>query len=133
MKFPEEPELTRAETETEDSGVSSCPGSKDNVETSVSNWRVLTAGHGGLTGQVLTRCSEEAQYKHNPAARQRRAESTFMGPGTGGPEAGEARWGVTSSSSQAARHCEMREVALHEAFQSHGVVIYRHQGTNTKI
>ncbi len=44
MKFPEEPESTRAETETEDSGVSSCTGSKDNVETLGSNWRVLTLG-----------------------------------------------------------------------------------------
>ncbi len=33
MKFPEEPKSTRAETETEDSGVSSCTGSRDNVET----------------------------------------------------------------------------------------------------
>ncbi len=117
MKFPEEPESTRAETETEDSGVSSFTGSKDNVETSGSNWRVLTAGRGGLMGQVLIRCFEEAQYKHNPATRrrahsvhERRAGSTCMGSGTGGPEAGEARWSVASSSSQAARHCVMREV-----------------------
>ncbi len=37
MKFPEESELTRAETETEDSGVSSCTGSRDNVETAGSS------------------------------------------------------------------------------------------------
>ncbi len=66
-------------------------------------------------GQVLMRCSGEAQYKHNPAARrraegrERRAESTCMGSCTGGLEAGEARWDVASSSSQAARRCEMWE------------------------
>ncbi len=70
IKFPEEPESTRAETETEDSGASSCTGSKDKVETSGSSWSALTATCGGLTGQFLMKWSVDAQYRVNSAARK---------------------------------------------------------------
>lgn len=61
MKLHEEPESTGVETETEQSGVSSCTGNKDKVAISGSSCRVLTVGHVGLTLQALIKWPGAAQ------------------------------------------------------------------------
>ncbi len=99
MKFPEEPESTRAETETERSGVNGCTVNKERDVIAGSKFTVLTAGRGSRTGQVPMKCSEEAQYKQRPAARRRArstggslVESNCMGSGIGGMVAGVPDW-----------------------------------------
>lgn len=46
MKLPEDPKSTRADTETEQLGVSSWTVNKGKVDIAGSNWRVLTAVRG---------------------------------------------------------------------------------------